>query len=156
MVAHIPEVLKNLRLLQGFKTLSSFSRAVGITRNQVCRLEDGKMAPGISTLEKMSHPLRTNVSEILRLAEDPTASRREEFLFVRPDVGSRVSCALRDRARDLDLRNFELVDLLGVGHGYICQILKGKRGSPHLASLERWAVALKTSVHEIVRRAEIG
>jgi transcriptional regulator with XRE-family HTH domain len=154
LIGRLPGVLRQLRLQSGFPTVSGLSRSMGFPRNFIPRLEGGVDSPRIATLEKLSVPYRTNVSEIILLAADPKARPSGKFRNVRDGIGLRIPQVFASRASTLGLGAVALANRLGVSPTYVHHVKSGMKGPPRLSSLEVWAAALETTVYEIVLCAE--
>jgi transcriptional regulator with XRE-family HTH domain len=80
----------------------------------------------------------------------PVASSGAERV-VSPTLGSQVRTLRRERG----VRQFELATQAGISRSYLCDIERGRVGTPSLAVLDGLAAALDTSRIDLLRAAGV-
>ncbi len=153
LTKRLKAAIKQVRLRKGFSQAQLAQKAGEWPRTYISKIENGHCTPRISTLEKIAAATEVNVSEIIRLAERPDAQPSENFRVIHGSVGDRISEAIRVRQRKLGFDDRELRRRTALPHAYFWRVMTGKQ-VPMFQTLQKFAAALKTTVHRIIADAE--
>jgi len=95
--------LRELRVLNGFKTARSLARSIGIDENRYTRYERAEVEPDLTLLTVLASTLRTTPNELLGISGSAAPGLRdgaaEQLPYQFEEAAGRVSLSRTDRAK---------------------------------------------------------
>ncbi len=95
--------LRELRVLNGYKTARSLARSIGIDENRYTRYERAEVEPDLTLLTILASTLHTTPNELLGIAASATPGLQDSVVEQRPyqfeEAAGRAQLSRSDRAK---------------------------------------------------------